>query len=54
MKINIEIELPDDFEPCTYGCDLYCPFGHIDEESCYHMYQNEWSCPVKDAIKKGD
>ena len=61
MKINIEIEVPDDFEPCTYGCDRDCPFGYRDDDefyyACVHQYRNEnhdWSCPVKDAMKKGD
>ena len=30
MKVTIELEVDDDFEPCTYGCDTYCPFGYRD------------------------
>ena len=58
MKITIEIEVPDDFEPCTCGCDLHCPFGYTDGECCYYMYIDddnyEWNCPVKDGMKKGN
>ena len=58
MKINIEIEVDDDFEPCTYGCEMHCPFGYLDDEyDCVHLYRNEnydWTCPVKEAMKKGN
>ena len=61
MKINIEIEVDDDFQPCTYGCERECPFGHIDYDDddycCVHLYTNngyDWTCPVKEAMKEGD
>lgn len=59
MKINIEIEVSDDFEPCTYGCDRDCPFWYTDNDyECVHLYRKgddyEWTCLVNDAMKKGD
>jgi hypothetical protein len=57
MKITIELEFDDDFEPCAYGCDRCCPFECLDDEyNCVHLYRNndsDWSCPVKDAVEKG-
>ena len=59
MKLTIEIELDDDFQPCTYGCEMHCPFGHVDDEyRCVHLCRDldgyEWTCPVKEAIEKGE
>ena len=58
MKINIEIEVPDDFEPCTYGCEMHCPFGHISGDClCVNMYYSddcEWTCVVNETMKKGN
>lgn len=57
MKVTIELEVDDDFEPCTYGCDRDCPFGYLDDDGhCYHIYYDdyyEWTCPVNEAIEKG-
>ena len=59
MKVTIEIEVNEDFQPCTYGCEMQCPFGHIDDDyRCVHLCRDrdgyEWTCPVKEAIEKGD
>ena len=59
MKIIFDIEVPDDFEPCTYGCDRDCPFGYTDDDyNCVHMYRKydnyEWTCTVNEAMKKGN
>jgi hypothetical protein len=60
VKINIEIEVDDDFEPCAYGCDRDCPFGYInyrdDDYDCVHLYlknDGDWTCAVKEAMEKG-
>lgn len=57
MEITIEIEVNNDFEPCVYGCELYCPFGHMDDDyACVHLYRkddSDWTCPVKEAMEKG-
>lgn len=57
MKVDIEIEIPNNFEPCTYGCEMHCPFGYtVDDCDCAHLYAKdhyEWSCFVKDAMEKG-
>ena len=62
MKLNIEIEVPDDIEPCCiHSCATYCPFGYYDgddmEERCNHMTTNDngnWECIVSKAMKKHD
>ena len=56
-KIVIEIEVDDDFEPCTYGCRTQCPFGYTDDDyDCVHLHcvtdGYGWSCPVQDAMEK--
>ena len=56
MKIKLEIEVPDDFEPCAYGCEFHCPFGYlVDEDLDCNLIERdeEWnfSCIVSKAIK---
>lgn len=57
MKVTIELEVDDDFEPCAYGCDRDCPFGYIDDDfECVHLYlknDGDWTCAVKEAMEKG-
>jgi len=58
MKITIEFETDDDFEPCAYGCEMQCPFGYLDDEhDCVHSYRSyddyDFTCPVKEAMEKG-
>lgn len=57
-RYRVEIELPDDFKPCTINptgssCTLECQFAYYDDhyEECFC---NEWKyegdskwCPVK-------
>lgn len=57
-KIVIEIEVDNDFEPCTGDCTMSCPFGYEDDYyCCVHLCRSGdgygWSCPVKEAIEKG-
>ena len=57
MKLTIEIEVDDDFEPCTYGCDICCPLGHYDGDDipCSHMESDEnfeFTCIVNETMKK--
>lgn len=61
MKLTIELELPDDIQPCCiHECSIYCPFGYIDmldgENGCDHMEQGEngWECIVSNAMKKAE
>lgn len=58
MKVIIELEFDDDFEPCAHGCEMYCSFGYKDDDyDCVNLYRNndgDWTCPVKEAMKKGD
>jgi len=59
MKVIIEIEVNDDLEPCTYGCETHCPFGYvdIDNDVCVHMRRDvnyDFTCPVKEAVEKGN
>lgn len=28
MKINVSIEVPDELEPCTCGCEAICPLSY--------------------------
>ena len=58
MKVIIEFEVDNDFQPCTYGCEMECPFGYQDDDyRCVHLCRSSdgygWSCPVKDAMEKG-
>ena len=47
IKIKIEIELPDDFEPYTTGCADTCPFGNWDDTECaYNCSYKEDDCPI--------
>ncbi len=57
MKVTIELDLPDDFQPCTIGCEYGCPFGYQDDDyRCVHLYRcrdgYHWSCPVKELIEE--
>jgi hypothetical protein len=61
MKLTIEIELPDDIQPCCiHDCSIYCPFGYLDwedgEHRCDHMERGEngWECIISNAMKKGE
>ena len=54
MKLKLEIDVSDDFEPCTFECIDECPFVYeeFDAENpreCVHCYQTEhgnFVCPV--------
>lgn len=57
MKITIQLEVDDGLEPCTYGCEMYCPLGYLDDDgdySCINMYRVEGNitCIVKEAMEK--
>ena len=60
MKLTIELELPDDIEPCTYNCGDHCPFAYYDFDfgrfNCDHIKCNEngLECIVSEAMKKGE
>ena len=61
MKLTIELELPDDIQPCCiHDCSIYCPFGYLDSEDnelrCDHMErcENDWECIISKAMKKGE
>ena len=59
MKLTIEIEVPDDIDPCTHSCSIYCPFGYYDLEdgnTCNHVKRSDnggFECIVSKAIEKG-
>ena len=58
MKLTIEIEVPDDIEPCTYVCMDHCPLSYYDPDEntsdCKHIFDEEgnWKCPVSVAMKQ--
>ena len=59
MKVTIELDLPDDIQPCCIpDCALYCPFGYLDWEDnefrCDSMESEgyDWKCIVGEAMKK--
>lgn len=57
MKLTIEIEVPDDIDPCAHGCETGCPFGSFDEDGdyCWDKKRTEdgFTCIVKEAMEKG-
>ena len=59
IKVTIELEVDDDFEPCTYGCEMGCPLGYMNGDgdlACCNMERTEdgyFTCLVKKSIEKG-
>lgn len=52
MKVKIEVEVPDNFEPYTIGCADHCPFRYWDDFNCvYDCRYTEISCPLLKAME---
>jgi len=52
MKVKVEVEVPDGFEPYTVGCAEDCPFGFWESilSRCSCSYTKE-GCPMIKATK---
>ena len=53
-KVKIVLEVNDDFQPCTYGCEFQCPFGYFGDNGmdCDHIERSDdnVTCIVKENM----
>ncbi len=57
MKYIIDIDMPDDFEPLTGGCEGQCPFGYHDTVCgyvCDHWSMGECIMSEARRVKEND
>lgn len=58
MKLMVEVEVPDNLEPCAYGCMDKCPFSYYNDDTrqseCNHLKKvgDELECLISRAMKK--
>lgn len=60
MKLMIELDFPDNFEPCIGGCQYECPLSHYNDDTrdydCDHIMngENGWECVVSKAMQRNN
>lgn len=58
MKLLVKIEVPDNLEPCTYGCKDLCTFASYNDDTqesdCNHIEKvgDNFECFISRAMKK--